>query len=122
MSGPNGINTTCVSFTGGKIYGAHYAVSLFSHNSVFSHNEIDHFGDDGIDYGANNLIITDNYIHDNLDIGDGNHADCMQGILGDRQSDRAEERQGRFLHRLLERRDREQPRHPADGSEARIPD
>jgi Right handed beta helix region len=82
ISGPNGIKTKCVSFTGGKIYGARYAVSLFSHNSVFSHNTIDHFGDDGLDYGANNLIISDNYVHDNLDIGDGNHPDCMQGFLG----------------------------------------
>ena len=57
-------------------------MSLFSHNSVFSHNTIDHFGDDALDYGANGLIIADNYIHDNLDVGDGNHPDCMQGYLG----------------------------------------
>ena len=82
LSGPDGLNTKCVSFTGGKIYGVRYAVSLFSHNSVFSNNTIDHFGDDGVDYGANGLIISDNYVHDNEDVGDGNHEDCMQGFLG----------------------------------------
>jgi Right handed beta helix region len=82
LSSPDGLSTKCVSFTGGKIYGARYAVSLFSHNSVFSHNTIDHFGDDALDYGANGLIIADNYVHDNLDVGDGNHPDCMQGYLG----------------------------------------
>jgi hypothetical protein len=82
LSSPDGLNTKCVSFTGGKIYGARFGVSLFSHNSVFSHNTIDHFGDDALDYAANNLIISDNYVHDNLDLGDGNHPDCMQGFLG----------------------------------------
>jgi Right handed beta helix region len=82
MSGPDGLKTKCVSFTGGKIYGTRYAAGLFSHQSVFSHNNIDHFGDDGLDYGANDLLISDNYIHDNLDIGDGNHPDCIQGFLG----------------------------------------
>ena len=55
---------------------------FFGNNSMLSHNEIDHFGDDGIDYGANNISITHNYIHDNFDIGDGNHEDVMQGQNG----------------------------------------
>ena len=122
MSGPDGLNTKCVSFTGGKIYGARYAVSLFSHNSVFSHNTIDHFGDDGLDYGANDL-------HHQRQLRPrqpgyrrrqppGLHAGFP---WADQQSDRAEERQGRFLHRLLECRHRAQPLHPADGSEPQIP-
>ena len=49
---------------------------------LFSNNQIDHFGDDGIDYAASNLAITKNDIHDNLDIGDGNHEDAMQGQIG----------------------------------------
>jgi hypothetical protein len=81
-SSPDGLNTKCVSFTGGKIYGARYAVGLFSHNSVFSNNTIDHFGDDALDYAASGLIMSDNYIHDNENLGDGNHPDCMQGFLG----------------------------------------
>jgi len=40
------------------------------------------FGDDGIDYAASNLAITHNNLHDNLDIGDGNHEDAMQGVIG----------------------------------------
>jgi hypothetical protein len=34
------------------------------------------------DYAANNLAITHNTIHDNLDVGDGNHEDAMQGQNG----------------------------------------
>jgi len=81
-SSPGGPNTKCVSFTGGTIYGARFGVNLFSDNSIFSHNTIDHFGDDALDYAASNLIIADNYVHDNYDLADGNHPDCMQGFLG----------------------------------------
>ena len=49
---------------------------------MFSNNQMDHFGDDGIDYAASNLAITHNSIHDNLDVGDGNHEDAMQGQAG----------------------------------------
>jgi hypothetical protein len=49
---------------------------------LFANNQIDHFGDDGIDYAASNLAITRNDLHDNLDIGDGNHEDAMQGVIG----------------------------------------
>ena len=30
-------------------------------NSLFRGTEIDHFGDDGLDYAANNIAITKNY-------------------------------------------------------------
>ena len=82
ISSPDGANTKCVSFTGGTLYGVRFGAALFAHDSIFSNNTIDHFGDDGLDYGANNLIIRDNYVHDNEDVGDGNHEDCMQGFLG----------------------------------------
>jgi hypothetical protein len=77
-------NTTCVSLTKSHIWNVHFGVRLMGNNSLFSHNELDHFGDDGIDYGANNISITHNYIHDNLDIGDGNHEDVAQGQNGPR--------------------------------------
>ena len=53
-----------------------------ANNLLFTNNVIDHFGDDGIDYAANNLAITHNTLHDNLDLGDGNHEDAMQGQNG----------------------------------------
>jgi hypothetical protein len=37
-----------------------------------------------MDYAANNLSITHNYIHDSSDLGDGNHEDAMQGQIGRR--------------------------------------
>ena len=51
-------------------------------NSQIVSTELDHFGDDGFDYGANNIAIVKNYIHDNIDLADGNHEDAMQGQNG----------------------------------------
>jgi hypothetical protein len=82
QSSPDGLNTKCVSFTGGTIYANHNGAALFAHNSLFANNKIDRFSDDGIDYAANNLIIRENYIHDSVDLADGAHPDCMQGFPG----------------------------------------
>ncbi len=75
-------NTTCISMTGSHIRNVRWGVHIMGNNSIFSHNELDHFGDDGIDYGASNISITHNYIHDNFDAGDGNHEDVAQGQNG----------------------------------------
>jgi len=75
-------NTTCVSITKSHIWNVRWGAHLMGNNSLFSHNEIDHFGDDGLDYGANNISITHNYFHDNLDLADGNHPDVAQGQNG----------------------------------------
>jgi parallel beta-helix repeat protein len=82
-NGTNGMPyTTCVAMTGSHIRNVRFGAGLMGNNSIFSHNEIDHFGDDGIDYAASNISITHSYIHDNFDIGDGNHEDAMQGQNG----------------------------------------
>jgi hypothetical protein len=82
----NGTNgepyTSCISMAGSRIQNVRNGAILAGNNSLFTNNVIDHFGDDGIDYAANNLAITHNTIHDNLNIGDGNHADAMQGQNG----------------------------------------
>jgi hypothetical protein len=81
--GANGVPyTTCISMTGSHIENVRAGAALSANNLLFSRNEIDHFGDDGIDYGASNLAITHNHLHDNFDIGDGNHEDAMQGVIG----------------------------------------
>jgi parallel beta-helix repeat protein len=81
--GTNGVPyTTCVAMTGSHISNVRFGVALMGNNSILSRNEIDHFGDDGIDYGASNISITHNYIHDNFDIADGNHEDVAQGQNG----------------------------------------
>jgi hypothetical protein len=82
QSSAGGVDTKCISMTGSHISNVRNGASLGADLTLFSGNEIDHFGDDGIDYGASNLSITKNYIHDNLDIGDGNHPDAMQGVIG----------------------------------------
>jgi hypothetical protein len=82
QSSAGGANTKCVSLTGSHISNVRTGAVLFANQLLFSNNQIDHFGDDGIDYAASNLAITNNSIHDNLDIGDGTHPDAMQGSLG----------------------------------------
>ena len=72
----------CVSLTGSHISNVKYGAALLANHLLFSNNQIDHFGDDGLVYAASNLAITHNNIHDNLDIGDGNHEDAMQGVIG----------------------------------------
>jgi hypothetical protein len=82
-SGTNGVPyTTCVSMTGSHIHNVRQGALIMGNNSLFSGNEIDHFGDDGLDYAASNLLISKNYEHDNLQLGDGNHEDAMQGQNG----------------------------------------
>src|ERR1700691_1959321 len=81
--GTNGVPyTTCVAMTGSHIHNIRFGALVMGNNSTFSHNELDHFGDDGIDYAASNISITHNYIHDNFDVGDGNHEDVAQGQNG----------------------------------------
>jgi hypothetical protein len=82
QSSAGGAYTKCISMTGSHISNVKLGAGLFASQSVFSNNEIDHFGDDGIDYAASNLAITHTNVHDNLDIGDGNHHDAMQGTTG----------------------------------------
>ena len=82
LSTAPGTNTKCVSLTGSHISNVRFGASLEASQLVFSNNQLDHFGDDGIDYAASNLAITKNDIHDNLNIGDGNHEDAMQGVIG----------------------------------------
>ena len=77
-----GTDAKCISFTGSHISNVRFGASLTANQLVFSNNQIDHFGDDGIDYAASDLVITKNSIHDNLYIGDGNHEDAMQGQIG----------------------------------------
>ena len=82
LSSAGGANTKCVSFTGSHISNVRTGAALLASQLLFSNNQIDHFGDDGLVYAASNLAITHNNLHDNLDIGDGNHEDAMQGVIG----------------------------------------
>ena len=82
LGGQNGAGTTCVSLTGSHIHHIHTALVLGTNNSLVDSNEIDHFGEDAIDYVANNIAITRNDIHDLMDYGTAAHSDAMQGYPG----------------------------------------
>jgi hypothetical protein len=82
QGGDKGADTTCVSVTNSHIFKVIFGAEVMANNMLFSGNEIDRFGDDGIDYAASNLLIAKNYIHDALDLGNGAHMDGMQGYPG----------------------------------------
>jgi parallel beta-helix repeat protein len=73
--------TTCISVTNNHVHYVYQGILMFANKTLVSHNEVDHFTADGTDYGANDLTITNNYIHDNMTI-DANHEDAMQGQNG----------------------------------------
>ena len=77
-----GANTTCVSVTNSHISNIQFGANVMGNNMLFSGNEIERFGDDGIDYAASNILITKNYIHNTLDLADGAHQDGLQGYPG----------------------------------------
>lgn len=72
---------SCISVTASHILNTRAGASLGANEMLFSGNELDHFSDDGIDQGANNETISFNYLHDNVDNGDGNHEDGIQGVI-----------------------------------------
>jgi hypothetical protein len=81
-SGTNGVPyTTCISLTNSHVHDVYVGVSLFANNSLVANNEIDHFTADGLDYGANYIAVSHNYVHDSQTI-DANHEDAMQGQVG----------------------------------------
>ena len=67
----NGTNgepyTSCISMAGSHIQNVRTGVIAAGNNFLFTNNVIDYFGDDGIDYAANNLAITHNTLHDNFE-------------------------------------------------------
>jgi hypothetical protein len=82
VSALGGADTTCVSVTNSHILNIEYGALISANNTLVSGNDIERFGDDGIDYNASNILISKNYIHDNLDLGDGAHPDGLQGYPG----------------------------------------
>ena len=61
-----------------------FGAVVMANNMLFSGNEIDRFGDDGIDYGASNILITKNYIHDDLDLATAPTWTACKDILAER--------------------------------------
>jgi parallel beta-helix repeat protein len=76
----------CLAITNNTIRNVAFAVGVGGSNVLVRGNTIDHFGDDGIDFAQgteagtiSNIEISRNIITNNLDIGDSNHNDGIQG-------------------------------------------
>jgi len=76
----------CISLLNNRMTNVKFGVGISGTNLLVRGNTIDHFGDDGIDFGQGtgsgtigNIEISGNVITNNLDIGDGNHNDGIQG-------------------------------------------
>jgi hypothetical protein len=82
LGGQNGAGTTCVSLTKSHVHHVHTTLVLGTDNTLVDSNELDHFGEDAIDYVASNIAITRNSIHDSMDYGIAAHSDAMQGYPG----------------------------------------
>jgi hypothetical protein len=74
---------TCVAITNNTLANIGNGFKTQSSNRVLiENNTIDHFSDDGIDYGSSNLRIAHNRITNSIEDGDGIHRDGMQGQPG----------------------------------------
>ena len=83
-----GVNASghCVAITDNTIRNVGSAIGVSGSSILVRGNAVDHFGDDGIDFGQgtdagtlSDLEISRNTLTNNLDIGDGNHNDGLQG-------------------------------------------
>ena len=54
----HGADTTCVSVRNSHMSKVIFGSEVMANNMLFSGNEVDRFGDDGIDYVASNILIT----------------------------------------------------------------
>ncbi len=79
-------HVNCVAITNNKIINVKHGAGISSSKVLFAGNTIDTFGGDGIDIGGNDLLVTKNLITNPVNIGDGDHPDCIQGQLGRTQN------------------------------------
>jgi hypothetical protein len=80
VSGVEDRDGTCVAITNNKMWNIGFGLATQrSHFVLVSGNSIDHFSDDGIDYGSSDTIIENNSITNSIEDEDGFHRDAMQG-------------------------------------------
>jgi hypothetical protein len=71
---------SCVAVTNNTFQNIGFGMTTQqSTNVLMAGNTIDHFSDDGIDFGSSNLLIEGNTITNSIEDGDGLHRDAMQG-------------------------------------------
>lgn len=77
-----GVDSSCIAIENSHIrmtYSAFFVAN--TSKTLFTHNELDHYGNDAIDMSASNFATTWNFIHDPLNLGDGAHPDGHQSQI-----------------------------------------
>jgi hypothetical protein len=76
---------SCISIVNNHFSNLKNGMQIYSDDTIVFGNTIDFFGDDGIDIVGSNVTVKNNTITNNLNIGDGNHNDGIQGwTFGDK--------------------------------------
>jgi hypothetical protein len=77
-----GYDVNCITISSNQVSNVRFGFAIGADSSVVTGNTLINFGDDALDYDANNLEISHNFFTDSHDLGDGNHNDFMQGQIG----------------------------------------
>jgi hypothetical protein len=81
-----GPGITCTAMRNSHVFLIYNGITFNNPDHVLIQNtEVDHYGYDGIDYAGTFIDFENNYIHDQINLGDtGLHMDFMQGQSGTR--------------------------------------
>jgi hypothetical protein len=88
---------TCTTIANTNIFNVTFGALLFGDRLSFANNVINNFGDDGLDYGGNDLVIAHNRITNGNTVADGEHLDAMQGQPDHRLADNASDQYSNIL-------------------------
>jgi hypothetical protein len=88
---------TCITIANTNIFNVTFGAGLSGDRILFTNNVINNFGDDGLDYGGNDLIITHNTITNGNGLADGVHLDAMQGQIDHRLPENVSEQYSNIL-------------------------
>jgi hypothetical protein len=71
---------TCIAITNNMLQNVGFGMESQGGDKVLiGNNSVDHFSDDGLDWGSSDMLIVGNAITNSVEDGDGFHRDGMQG-------------------------------------------
>ncbi|HVZ28241.1 MAG TPA: hypothetical protein VG798_06250 [Rhizomicrobium sp.] len=71
---------TCIAITNNTLQNVGFGMQSQNGDKVLiGGNTVDHFTDDALDWGSNNMLVVGNVVTNSVEDGDGFHRDAMQG-------------------------------------------